>query len=105
MKFPLMTVPNLPADPTVKTFDYKTMNDDNESEVDVEKEKPKQIVAAAFEKEVNEATTVSETVKQQTTDVLSVFPFDPGELSEKEVKADATTKSIFQQGWTKYTVV
>ena len=42
------TRPNdsLPADPAVKTFDYEPMNEDNESEVDVEKEKPKQIVAA-----------------------------------------------------------
>ena len=48
--------------------------------------------------EANKATTGSETVKQTTTEVPSVFPFDPGESSEKEVVADETPKTKDNDG-------
>ena len=83
-----------PDDLEEKTFDYEPLKEDYESEVLVETVKLEQFVEVAFEKEADEATTNSETVKVRTTEVPSVFPFDPGEVYENvEVKSNATTNS------------
>ena len=84
---------SLPADLEEKTFDYKPLKEDYESEVLVEIMKLEQFVKVAFEKDDDAAITHSVNVKQKTIGVPSVFPFDPGEITEKEgVKADVTSK-------------